>query len=80
MSLPTLDYAQIESLAERLSPPDKVRLIEKLTRALERDYVAQLPKASGWPPGFIERTYGILADDPIERPSQGDFEERDPIS
>lgn len=24
--------------------------------------------ANGWPIGFFERTYGALADDPIERP------------
>lgn len=77
MSLPTLKYEQIEKLAEKLSPGEKVRLIEKLTRTLEREYVAQLPKAPGWPPGFIEHTYGSLSDDPLERPPQGEFEERD---
>ncbi|MBW4439007.1 MAG: hypothetical protein KME04_17855 [Pleurocapsa minor GSE-CHR-MK-17-07R] len=78
MNPPATQYEQIEMLAERLSPGDKVRLIEKLTRALDREYVAQLPKAPGWPPGFIERTYGSLADDPIERPPQGELEDRDP--
>lgn len=24
--------------------------------------------ALGWPVGFFDRTYGVLADDPIERP------------
>ena len=25
----------------------------------------------GWPPGFIDRTYGAMVHDPIERPPQG---------
>jgi hypothetical protein len=25
---------------------------------------------NGWPIGFFERTYGALADDPIERPAE----------
>lgn len=33
----------------------------------------------GWPPGFFERTAGALADDPLERPPQGNYEERDPL-
>jgi hypothetical protein len=38
------------------------------------------PKAKrGWPPGYFERTAGSLAEDPIERPPQGEYEERDPI-
>jgi hypothetical protein len=33
----------------------------------------------GWPIGFFERTYGALADDPIERPPQPPLEVRDEI-
>jgi hypothetical protein len=33
----------------------------------------------GWPIGFFEETYGSLADDPIERPPQGELEVRDEI-
>jgi hypothetical protein len=32
---------------------------------------------NGWPDGFFERTYGALADDPIERPPQPPLETRD---
>jgi hypothetical protein len=74
-----MKYEQVEMLAQQLSPDEKVRLIEQLRRTLDREYVEQLPKAHGWPPGFIERTYGSLADDPIERPPQGEPEERDLI-
>ena len=31
----------------------------------------------GWPRGFFDRTYGALADDPIERPEQLPLEVRD---
>lgn len=30
----------------------------------------------GWPIGFFEATAGCLADDPIERAPQGDYEQR----
>lgn len=39
----------------------------------------QATDENGWPIGFFERTYGILADDPIERPAQFPLEERDEI-
>jgi hypothetical protein len=32
--------------------------------------------ANGWPIGFFEVTAGCLADDPIERAPQGDYEIR----
>ncbi len=32
--------------------------------------------ANGWPIGFFEETAGCLADDPIERAPQGDYEQR----
>jgi hypothetical protein len=79
MDASAMRYEQVEKLAQQLSPGEKMRLIEMLTRSLDREYVALLPKAPGYPPGFIEHTYGSLADDPIERPPQGEFEERDPI-
>jgi hypothetical protein len=33
--------------------------------------------SNGWPIGFFERTYGALADDPIERPPQPPLEIRE---
>lgn len=33
----------------------------------------------GWPAGFFEETFGCLADDPIERLPQEDYEVREPI-
>lgn len=32
----------------------------------------------GWPKSFLE-TYGALADCPIERPPQGEFDKREPM-
>jgi hypothetical protein len=42
---------------------------------LEEEEVDEL----GWPIGFFDRTYGALADDPIERPPQPPLEKRDEI-
>lgn len=33
----------------------------------------------GWPPNFFKLTYGVLADDPIERHEQDMYPEREPI-
>lgn len=33
----------------------------------------------GWPPDYFAQTYGALADDPLSRPEQGTFEEREEI-
>ena len=35
--------------------------------------------ALGWPIGYFEETYGICADDLIERGDQGTFEIREPL-
>lgn len=32
--------------------------------------------ANGWPLDFFERTAGCLADDPVERAPQGEYEQR----
>ncbi len=34
---------------------------------------------NGWPIGFFDRTYGSLADDPIERPPEAPLDVRDEI-
>ena len=51
--------------------------VERLVRdALE---LASAPRkaASDWPPGFFEETSGAFANEPFERPSQGEFEKRE---
>jgi hypothetical protein len=39
----------------------------------------QTPEDLGYPPGFFEQTAGCLANDPIQRYPQGEFEEREPL-
>jgi hypothetical protein len=34
---------------------------------------------SEWPPGYFEKTFGALADSPLTRESQGDYEEREAL-
>jgi plasmid stability protein len=41
--------------------------------------VAKIPEELGWPPGFFERTFGCLRDDPIVRWPQGEYEEREQL-
>jgi hypothetical protein len=38
--------------------------------------VVQRKEKRRWPEGYFERTAGSLADAPIERPQQGEYEER----
>lgn len=64
-----------ELLTEQAKPLDSV----KQSNANEMDdatveMIQKLPWSE-----FIERTYGILSDDPIERGSQGEYETREPI-
>ena len=51
--------------AKKLSPEDRLRLVEMLSVTLQGDSV---PPAD-WHTTLRE-TYGILSDDPIERPPQ----------
>ena len=43
-----------------------------------QEYEALVARAEpkGWPKGYFEETYGALADDPLVRPEQGDYEDR----
>jgi hypothetical protein len=47
---------------------------------LEVLVVVQPKTKRGWPRDYFERTAGSLADSPIERPPQGEYEERDDIA
>ncbi len=37
------------------------------------------PQGKGWSPGFFERTFGSLRDEPLEREPQGELQEREPL-
>ncbi|MCB0080929.1 MAG: type II toxin-antitoxin system Phd/YefM family antitoxin [Caldilineaceae bacterium] len=44
-------------------------------------YEALLAQAQhrGWPPNYFAQTYGALADDPLTRPEQGAYDEREAL-
>jgi hypothetical protein len=70
--------ATVEELlahAQQLSFWEQLRLLESLAEAVRRKAITT---QTDWHT-FLEETYGILADDPIERPPQGQFEEREPL-
>lgn len=33
----------------------------------------------GWPPDFFEKTFGSFRDEPLERPEQGEYEQREEL-
>ncbi|MCT7982876.1 hypothetical protein NG796_06180 [Laspinema sp. A4] len=41
--------------------------------------VTQTPEELGWPPGFFEQTAGCLAEEPLVRYDQGEYEFREEI-
>lgn len=54
--------------------PLRHRKLEITFRVVEEPLIEK--DASGWPIGFFATTAGCLADDPIERAPQGDYEQR----
>ncbi len=69
---------ELTDAMQQLSP-DRTRFLEDLVRdAMTRAKTADLPgTGKGWPPGFFERTAGMFADEPFERPDQGEFPVRE---
>ena len=56
--------------AERLE--SQVReLIETVTKP------SSASRGKGWPPGYFERTFGSFRDEPLERPAQLPYEQRE---
>lgn len=53
----------------------KLEVVEVIQPLEELESVDEL----GWPIGFFDRTYGALADDPIERPAELPPEVRDMV-
>ena len=78
----TLEQVMIQ--AQALSSLDKVRLVQQLLTSIERDMEAldspemEAERLREWR-ATVERTAGALADDPLERPPQGDYELRDDV-
>ncbi|HUN09165.1 MAG TPA: hypothetical protein PLQ56_21340 [Aggregatilineales bacterium] len=73
-----VNYQDVITLAEQLPLVERVRLIEDVSASLSRDLEIEAFRRMPWQE-FIERTAGILADDPIERPAQLPLESREPI-
>jgi hypothetical protein len=71
-----INYYTVAEMADQLPLADKARLIEHLSAALRHDLEVEAYQRMPWHE-FIERTAGILADDPIERPLQPPTEERE---
>lgn len=63
-----------------LEIPDDFRGQEVEVVLVVQSLKEQKVDALGWPIGFFERTYGALADDPIECRPQGEHEIRDEIA
>jgi hypothetical protein len=74
------NFDEIVSQVDRLSMQDKLRLMERLTATIRHDIEVgeKIADFSDWHKS-LQATYGILADDPIQRWPQGDYEERDAI-
>ena len=46
---------------------------------VDRQPEAKTPEELGWSPGFFEKTFGSLRDQPLEREPQGELQEREPL-
>lgn len=62
---------------ERLPAEEKWQLVRHVLRSLEHEQTTPSPQQD-WHT-FLRATYGILADDPIQRWDQGEYEEREPF-
>lgn len=71
-------YDEVVALADQLSLVEKVRLLEHLSAAMRHDLEIEAFRRMPWHE-FIERTAGILADNPIERPAQPPLDEREAL-
>jgi hypothetical protein len=59
-------YEQVIQLTNHMTLVEKVRLLEHLSTVLKEDIETEAYRHMPWDQ-FIDRTYGSLADDPIER-------------
>jgi hypothetical protein len=72
-------YEEVITLADRLSVAEKVSLLAYVSGALKHDLEVEAFKRMPWNE-FIDKTAGILTDDPIQRPEQLPLEDREPIT
>jgi hypothetical protein len=60
----------------------KVRQRARAARLSTSSYISELLQREvnrGWPENFFTEVVGCWKDEPIDRPSQGDFEQRDSV-
>ncbi|OUL32018.1 hypothetical protein BV378_00330 [Nostoc sp. RF31YmG] len=58
---------------------DKEMEVVVIYQQIEPSAPAKTLQELGWPPGFFERTAGSLADDPIQRYPQGEYDTRESL-
>ncbi|WP_341531574.1 hypothetical protein WKK05_36455 (plasmid) [Nostoc sp. UHCC 0302] len=56
---------------------DKEMEVVVIYQQIEPSAPSKTPQELGWPPGFFEQTAGALADDPIQRYPQGEYDTRE---
>jgi len=77
-------YEQAVELTSHMTLAEKARLLEHLSTEVRHDIEVNpqgnvdSARLRAWQMR-VERTAGALADDPIERAPQGDYEQRDAI-
>lgn len=71
-------YEEALQLTERLSLIERVQLLEYLSSNLKHSLQVEAYRHIPWNE-FLDRTYGSLAHDPIERDQPLEVDERDPI-
>ncbi|WP_228037070.1 DUF2281 domain-containing protein [Cuspidothrix issatschenkoi] len=78
----TMTQAILEKV-QNLTPQQQeqvLNFIESLNLLSQKqDTPQKSPEELGWPAGFFEETAGCLADDPIQRYPQGEYEEREQL-
>jgi len=68
-------------ILKRITAPDVEAYRELIERARKRS-IGQAGDAmteANWPEHFFEETFGAQADDPLERPAQGAYPEREAL-
>jgi hypothetical protein len=68
------NFGTLFEQVQKLSTTQRLRMMNLLAATLQTDFVQQ----TDWHTA-LRATYGILADDPIERPPQLPLEEREQI-
>ncbi len=68
----------IDNAPDYVAVPETMRhrRVELIFRPLDEPIEAGSNDTRGWPVNFFEQFSGCLANDPLSRPEQGEFEQR----